>query len=291
MPNLRQPNLNSTRGSKSYKRAPITTYYRSNEEPGKVSPFKKKPPQKNRRKLWLGVADIILIVLLAFGLVYSLVLKPRPKIAASNLSYRSLSAYNSKITPEFQNLNNRNKITFNEAAVVKAIEKQFPEVQSVRVELPFFSQQSTVWLSIAEPAFKLQSGGQSYIVDSQGVVAARAADLPKLNKLVNVSDESGFETGVGKQVLSAAAVSFMETVIKQTQHAGVPISGMSLPPLAQELDLRTADAPYYVKFYLGGDALTQTGQFLASRKNFIHNPAQTPHEYLDVRVSGKIFYK
>jgi len=239
----------------------------------------------------LGAADIVLMILLIIGLIYSLLLKPQAKIVANDFSYRSLAAYSSKITPEFNRLSNRNKISFDEAAVVKSIEKQFPEVQSVRVELPFFSQQPTVWLSVAAPAFKLQSGGQSYIVDSQGVVAAKAADLPKLNKLVNINDESGFETGVGKQVISADAVNFIDMVIKQSQHAGVPISGLNLPPLAQEMDLRTVDAPYYVKFYLGGDALTQTGQFLASRHNFTQNPAQAPHEYLDVRVSGKIFYK
>jgi cell division septal protein FtsQ len=291
MPNLRQLNTNSTRGQKSYKRTPVTAYYRSAETPGKTSPFKKKPPRKNRRKLLFGIIDILLIVLLVIGLVYSLILKPEPRIKASDLSYRPIAAYSAKITPEFNSLHNRNKITFDETAVAAAIEKQFPEIQAVRVELPFFSQQPTVWLNVAPPAFKLQSGGSSYIVDSQGIVTAKAAELPKLNKLVSLSDQSGFETGVGKQVLSAAAVNFIDTVIAQARHAGVPISGLSLPPLAQEMDLRTADTPYFVKFYMGGDALTQTGQFLASRKNFLQNPSQAPHEYLDVRVSGKIFYK
>lgn len=291
MPNLRQPNINPLRGQKTYKRAPITTYYRSSDEPGKASPFKKKEPKKNRRKLIFGAVDIILAMMLITGLIYSLMLNSRPKIVADNLSYHSLIAYSSKITPEFTAFHNRNKITFNESSVAEAIEKQFPEIQAVRVELPFFSQQPTVWLSVSAPAFKLQSGGQDYIVDSQGVVAAKASDLPKLNKLVSLDDQSGFNTGVGKQVLSSGAVDFIDTVIKQVQHAGVPIRGLSLPPLAQEMDLWTSDSPYFVKFYMGGDALTQTGQFLASRKNFLQNPSHTPQEYLDVRVSGKIFYK
>jgi len=41
---------------------------------------------------------------------------------------------------------------------------------------------------------------------------------------------------------------------------------------------------------MGGDALVQTGQFLAARKEFDISKKQPP-EYLDVRVSGKIFYK
>jgi hypothetical protein len=63
-----------------------------------------------------------------------------------------------------------------------------------------------------------------------------------------------------------------------------------LPPKAQELDLRASDQSYYVKFYLGGDAMIQTGQYLAARQKFAQTKQQ-PGEYLDVRVSGKIFYK
>jgi hypothetical protein len=70
----------------------------------------------------------------------------------------------------------------------------------------------------------------------------------------------------------------------------VSVSSLTLPKTAQELDLRTKDRPYYVKFYLGGDALLQAGQFLATRRQFDTSNTQ-PAEYLDVRVEGKIFYK
>jgi cell division septal protein FtsQ len=290
MPKLRKPTIPSARVSKTYKRAPLTSYYRSNNEPGKASPFKKRQPKTNRRKLLFGALDIILIILLVFGLVYSLMLKAQPKISATDLSYHPLSVYTSQITPFFNSISDHNKITFNEGAVAASIQKQFPEVQTVRVELPFFSETPIVWLTISPPVFNLQSGGRSFIVDSQGIVVAKTTDLPKLKNLVNLTDQSGYPAVLGKQVLSSSSVDFINTVIKQAQHAKVPISTLSLPPLAQELDLRTSDAPYYVKFYLGGDALTQSGQFLASRQKF-NQTHQAPSEYLDVRVSGKIFYK
>jgi hypothetical protein len=63
-----------------------------------------------------------------------------------------------------------------------------------------------------------------------------------------------------------------------------------LPSTAEELDIHTPDRPYYVKFYLAGDALLQTGQYLASRHQFDTTNSQ-PAEYLDVRIPGKIFYK
>jgi hypothetical protein len=290
MPNLRKPTIATPRTPKTYKRAPLTSYYRSNNEPGKASPFKKRPPKTNRRKLLFGAVDVILIILLVFGLAYSLMLKAQPKVTASDLSYHPLSVYNAQITPLFNSFGDRNKITFNETALISAIQKRFPEVQAVQVELPFFSEIPNVRLSVSPPAFNLLSGSSSYVVDSQGVVVAKTTDLPKLKSLVSLADQSGYPAVLGKQVLSSNSADFINTVTEQAAHAKVPISTLSLPPLAQELDLRTSDAPYYVKFYLGGDALTQSGQFLAARQQF-NQSHQMPAEYLDVRVSGKIFYR
>jgi len=90
--------------------------------------------------------------------------------------------------------------------------------------------------------------------------------------------------------VSASSAKFINTVIAQSKRANVPIVSFVLPNTAQEVDLRTSDKPYYVKFYLGGDALIQTGQFLAARHQFDATNSQ-PSEYLDVRVAGKIFYR
>jgi hypothetical protein len=108
--------------------------------------------------------------------------------------------------------------------------------------------------------------------------------------LTEVTDQSGFSANAGQQVMSADSVKFVNALVAQLKHANVPISEIILPPLAQELNLKISDRPYYVKFYLGGDVLQQTGQFLATRKQFSQTNTQ-PAEYLDVRVPGKIFYK
>jgi hypothetical protein len=286
-----RPKVNETsaRGQRAYSRTPLNTYYRSKDQPAQ-SPFKKKQPKKNHRKFLIGAVDISLVVLLLAGVIYSLLLNAQPRVTVSGLSYHSLSTYQSQVAASFSGLKNRSKITFDERGVIAKIQHRFPEVQSAQIELPFFSQQPRVNLSVSPPAFKLSDGKQLYIMDAQGLAVARAADLPKLDKLVTITDQSGFEASVGKQLLSSESVSFINTVIVETQRAKVPIASLTLPPLAQEIDLRTVDQPYFVKFYLGGDALTQTGQFLAARQKFAQTH-QTPADYLDVRIAGKIFYK
>jgi hypothetical protein len=182
----RKPTAQSSRGQKTYSRRPLTTYYRSKDQTELASPFKKKPAGRGGRKILFGAVDILLVVLLLSGLVYSLLLSPQPKLKVDNLS-------------------------------------------SVRVELPFFSQKPVVWLNISKPAFKLTSGGSSFVVDSAGVAVAKTQDLPKLGGLVSLNDQSGFLAGLGKQVLASQAVDFINSVIAQSKHANVPISSLSLP--------------------------------------------------------------
>ena len=277
------------RGRKNYNRAPVTTYYQSKAADNQASPFKKKQPRRSGHKILFGAADIILIILVLSGLIYSLMLNAKPKLEVSDLSYRKAGEYQAGIDPLFGSLKNRNKLSFDQAGLIKQIQKKYPEIQSVQVELPFFSQQPKVWLNISKPAFKLSSSGSSYIVDSAGLAVAKSQSLPQLKNLLVLNDQSGYSAGLGKQILASQAVDFINSVITQAKRAKVPVSSLTLPPAAQELDLRTSDAPYYVKFYLGGDALTQSGQFLAARQKFAQSAP--PAEYLDVRVSGKIFYK
>ncbi len=287
------PRLNKTRNpspAAGYKKMPLNSYYRAKADDTVSSPFKKRQPKKNYRKLFLNTIDSVLIVLIVAGLAYSLLLKSSPKITVSDNSYRSTAEYRARILPLFNSIKNRNKISFDETEIVSKIQKIFPEVQAAGIELPFISQVPVVSLTVSPPAFKLLSGSSAYIVDFQGVAVARASQLPHLSPQATLTDQSGYQAADGSRILSSQSVDFINIVLVQARAAKVPVSSLTLPRLAQEMDLRTADQPYYVKFYLGGDAMTQTGQFLAGRKKLIES-SQTPGQYLDVRVSGKIFYK
>jgi cell division septal protein FtsQ len=273
--------------------APATKYYRSGSISDKSSPFeskKTKPSKKVRRKLLFSVADTLLLLAVLFGIGYSLVVRPDPQISASSAVYHPASVYRRAIVKQFQILKNRNKISLDDNGIVKSLQSQFPEIASASVELPLFSEVPIVHLSIATPSFYLSSGGNLYVIDSQGYVVDKSVNLPAIKSLLTLSDQSGFAITVGQAAMSSADVSFINTLAAQAKHANASISSMTLPALAQELDLRTSDRGYYVKFFLGGDVLQQTGQFLAARHNFDQTGNQ-PAQYLDVRVPGKIYYK
>lgn len=278
------------RGSKNYRRRPLTTYYRSEGAQGSSSPFNKKPPPKNRRKLFAGAADLVLLAILILALANSLLISSAPKVTVTSTAYRSLSDYQPKVKQSFGGVGNRNKISFNETGVIKGIQAQFPEVSAVQIELPFFSQQPKVTLAVAPPVFRLNSAGHSLVVDSQGLAVAEAQSIASSSKLPVIDDQSGFQASAGRQVLSTQAVDFINYLIKQCRVAKVPLASLTLPVSPQELDVKTADQPYFIKFYLAGDPQVEVGQFLSTRHQF-SQAGVTPNTYLDVRVSGKIFYK
>lgn len=278
-----------TRPKKTYRRAPITKYYRAANDSA-PSPFRPRQPKTDRRAVVFNIADIILLAVLVICLIYSLMLRPTPTIKADGSQYHTASVYKSNIAPLFNSLKNSNKLTFDEGQVVKAIQAKFPEVRSARVELPFFSEKPVVWLNISSPVFQLVNKQDNYIIDDQGVAVAAAKDLPSIKSAITVQDQTGFEIRVGQQVLDSGGVTLINNLIAQLKLSKIPVSSLTLPPRAQEMDLMTADRPYYVKFYLGGDSQSQIGQFLAARHQFAKT-GKSPTEYLDVRVAGKIFYK
>jgi hypothetical protein len=275
---------------KNNRRLPMTNYYRAAKDNTTPSPFRRRQPKTDHRAVIFNIADIILLVILLIGLVYSLLLRPDPQIKVNRSPYHAPAEYQSNIAPLFKGIKNSNKLTFDEAAAVSAIERKFPEVHSAHIELPFFSEQPVVWLNISPPAFKLVNDQGSYLIDDQGVAVAKSEAFPGIKNQVTVQDQTGFKVSAGQQILSSDGVVLINTVIAEAKRAHVPIASLSLPPRAQELDLKTSDQPYYVKFYLEGDALNQAGQFLAARHQFAAS-GKTPGQYLDVRVPGKIFYK
>lgn len=267
------------------------TYYRSGKPNTNSSPFEKDKKPKNKiGKIFSRLLDFSILAVVILCLVYSLMVKADPTIDLNSEVYRNTVTYKKFATQQLQQLKNHSKLTLDDAKIINSLQKKLPEISSANIELPLFSQTPTVHINVSSPAFFINSAGSIYIVDSKGTAVARASEFPNIKNLPLLKDETGFTVAKGEQVIGAGSVDFIKTLAAQSKKANVQIASLTLPSLAQELDLRTTDQPYFVKFYLNGDAMQQTGQFLATRKQLQQSNIH-PAEYLDVRVPGKIFYK
>ena len=237
--------------------------------------------------------DRLVVIVIAAGVVYSLLLRPDPIMTISSQAYHPTNTYRQATAKTISSLKDRNKLSFDEAGLKAALMRQFPEVTDVTVNLPFFGQLPAIHIAVAEPSLILRGtigSAEDLVVDSKGTIVGPRSSFSSIKELPVITDETGFKTSVGKAVLSQTDVNFILTILSQTQRARVPVASLTLPKLPQEVDLRTSDRNYFVRFYLGGDALTQSGQFLAARQQFDRTNKQ-PQQYLDVRVTGKIYYK
>ena len=279
------------RPSASNGQKPPPHYYAGSSGPAAASPFQRKPTApKSARRVFKRIRNILIALIILVGFVYSSFIKPQPKVLVADTSYHPASVYQSAAQTTLKSLRNRSKLTLDRDGISSALKRQFPEISSVELKIPLISQVPTFKLNIAAPTFNLSSANNLYVVGANGVVVAASGQLPNLSKLPTVIDQSGFTPSPGQQVLSTEAIAFINTILAQCQQASVNVQSLTLPAAPQALELRASGSSYFVKFDLGGDAMLQAGQYLAAKHKFDSENTQ-PSQYLDVRVTGKIYYK
>ncbi len=271
------------------------TYYRSpTRRP--VRSLTDRPAVKKGRRFILRLSRLMALAAVVAVIILSLMVDPKPKTYVDNQTYRSDSDYKTAVELEFSSLKSRSKLTLNQKAIKSSLKSKFPEISEVNIVLPLYSRTPQVKLSIAVPSFFISGaagtyGGQSkYIVAANGKAVGLAERFPKITQLPLISDQSSLPVIAGEIVLGQGTSSFILAVIAQCQKANVPIASFNLPAASQEIDLKTSDRQYLVKFNLQGDPAMQIGQFLAAREQF-DKAGEGPKEYLDVRVEGRVYYK
>lgn len=269
----------------------VNTYYgnRGGQFSVHDSPFQKKRVVSASNKLLNKIIDILIVIVLVVCLIYSLLLNSKAKVITNDSTYRINAEYTSFVESRIKSIRNKNKITFDKEQLSKDIKKEYPEVVNVNVELPVLGQKSVIRIGVAKPAFFLSSEGSEYLIASNGVALGYKSNYKNPPSLITITDESGFEVAIGKKILSNKDILFLQTLNAELNRNKVSLKNLVLSRSPQEVNLYIADAKYYTKFFMGGDASLQTGQFLAARNAF---KAQAPPSvYLDVRVAGKVYYK
>src|SRR5579863_2054677 len=95
----------------SGQRLSSTHYYRGGQAKPPISPFKNKSPVKRRPKIILKITDVLVIVALLLGLVYSLMVKAQPQVVANSFYYHPAKAYQQAAATKLKSFKDNNKIT------------------------------------------------------------------------------------------------------------------------------------------------------------------------------------
>lgn len=259
---------------------------------------------KTRPKLPAGLArigsrHILSVILILIVFLLSVGLDTHPKIvilgdASNRFALQDSSVYQqSAHTLLGRSFANNNKLTINTAAVAEDLQKQFPEVHAVSVSLPFIGRKPTVYIQPAVPQAVLSSPSGQFILDSNGRALApytSSTDLPADRMVPIVNDQSGLTFKKGDVALSSKSVAFIAEIAGQLQAKDVKAETWTLPAAASQLNVKVSGVPYSIKFNLQGNAKEQAGTFFAVKKR-LDNERTVPADYIDVRVSGRAYYK
>lgn len=189
-------------------------------------------------------------------------------------------------------LSNRSKLLINTSAVADHIESSYPEVAEAVITLPLLDHKPIVDLVPKQPKFIMNTKDGPYIIDETGTALLHVRDLENSDdyKLPTVTDQSGIGVSPGMRVVNRDVVAFIDSVLYQFESKGMLVSDLVLPPLPNELHLNPQGKSYYIKFDLSGEAREQAGSYFAVSE-LLAEQGKEPAEYIDVRVSGKAFYK
>lgn len=166
------------------------------------------------------------------------------------------------------------------------VQDKAPEVESVTTEgFAGFGKSSFV-LTLREPIAGWNVGGSQQYVDNTGTAFSKSYyDTPK----VQIIDNSGVPTGSGP-VASNRFLGFVGRVVGLAKNRGYIAQEVIIPTgTTRQVELKLEGVGYPIKFSVDRGAGEQV-EDMARAIKWLSGHGVAP-QYLDVRVSGKAFYK
>jgi len=169
------------------------------------------------------------------------------------------------------------------------VSAKYPEVSAVDQGRMVGVGETSFAITMRTPVAGWQINNKQYYVDSNGLPFETNYFA---NPLVQIIDNSGitYKTGTTTAIASNRFLGFVGRIVSLTKASGYTVTQALLPPnTTRELEVRLKETSYYVKLSIDRPAGEQVEDMTAAIRYFIAH-GQSP-QYIDVRVSGKAFYR
>lgn len=291
--------------AESYKGVKVSSYYAATQRTGSRPDAGARGVNKASKQPLLGglIAKLglyaVIIVILAVSVLYSLALSTVPIISQgpymtsvssekSSNSYFTADRYTASVTELLQsNILNRTKLTLRANDIERSLKKQYPEIATVVVHIDVLGAKPRLNIRTYEPVFTLSKQSSSYIVLEDGSLIKGSTVV----NLAKIEDVSGIPVSDGEKYLRQDDIQFLDYVqaeVKSKKQWGIEYFKLTNRP--REVSVKVINQSYEVKMYFDEDMQQQVGSWIASAKK-LGEGGEAPSEYLDVRVSEKVFWK
>ncbi|HSX47213.1 MAG TPA: hypothetical protein VLF63_00420 [Patescibacteria group bacterium] len=253
---------------------------------------------KNLKKRLKNIVVFALVILLLITIYKLAYLSPNSIVKPINtnqiISTEDLLKYKN-LTDILLNKSffNQNKISIDEANIIKQLKYSYPQIQSVKFKINIFSRRPTLLIDNSQLALLVKNINDQYFEINLAGQVIKEVPNGEVNKLIGlplVLDKSSLNYEVNKQIFPNSDVVFILAIYKEFKEKGATISSLTLPATSRELDVGLLNTPYFIKFNLdNNDALQQVGTYFALIDH-LKSQNITPSKYIDVRLDGRAYY-
>lgn len=290
------------------KSAPVFSYYSSRNPVSESSGRRKETGRQSAEvpsirlastSWWiLYLPSLISLAILAGAVLYLTTLSTDPRLdiqTSTEASHivREPDVYQESVSEKLSgSLLNRSKLTIPTDKIAEDIQHEFPELGDVVVVVPLFGRKPIIEARPSQPSLVLVSQAGAYIVDMKGTVVLKASHLASSirDSLPVVTDQTGMEIEIGKQILPTDSILFITELSGQFKAKNIAIDSILLPVVSNELHVRPAGKGYFIKFNTEYDARLQAGTYFALRDR-LAGEGSDADEYIDVRIEERAYYR
>ncbi len=240
-----------------------------------------------RRKIGGVLMATLLMVVLLTGLLFDMTVKPIVS-SADNAVTLDKSRYEKAITDYLSTHPlERLRVFLDRTQLNNYLRATVPEVVTVKQDGSAGLGATDFTVTMRHPIASWIIGGKQYFVDDQGVSFEKNYyETPT----VSVVDQSGVQQSTGAAVASTRFLAFVGLTVSQATAQGLIVKQAIIPAdTTRELEVMIAGHSYPIKLSLDRPVGEQVEDMKRAVGYF--DTRQLTPQYVDVRVSGKAFYR
>lgn len=237
------------------------------------------------------IGSLLFIVVVVSAGLYGLISQFSATVeirANEGVSLASTASYEEAVREYFQqHPAQRLRFLLDSAALDAFVQTKAPEVAKVELRGSAGFGASAFQISFREPIVGWKIDGREQFVDATGAAFEKNYfTVPD----VKVVDKSGVPIETGRAVASNRFLGFLGLTVGLAKTYGYKVQEVILPrDTTHQIELWLEGVPYPVKLSVDRPAGEQTEDMVRAVK-WLHANGKKP-KYVDVRVSGKAFYK
>jgi len=256
-------------------------------------------PRKHTHKLSItrrkvaGTLLTVVAAIIAIGfLVSHLTARVAVGVSDTSISKPIAKARYEKVISEYLDSNPLSRLSFllDEKALTNYVTLKLPEVEQIYQKGMSGLGETSFVIKMRTPIAGWGINGKQYYVDSSGIpFEENYFSLP----VVQIVDKSGVSVqNTSTAIASKRFLAFVGRVVSSAKNSGYTVTQAVLPPnTTRELELHLKEVGYYIKLSIDRPAGEQVEDMVNAVRYFAGIGRASSLRYIDVRVSGKAFYK